>query len=249
MSMFVVLFLISLCSSILGTIAGGSGLISLPAMMVFGIPIQVGIATNKFASGFGAFSSVIDLLKNGDLHWRGISKLFIWALLGGITGAIITTSLSESIMQWIAMGLLVLSLIISLNNKSWMQRVQADKREIITNKKSWVPYFIAAYDGGFGPGASTFGIIHFLHRNLSYIQSVQFTRVIIFGSCLGSFIIFYLTGFVRWEIAIPMACGAILGSFIGLRLVHKIPLQVARWLLLVVLLLLIGQVGWEMYRN
>lgn len=61
---FLLLMMIGMLSAFIGTLAGGGGIITLPAMMLIGIPIQVGIATNKFSSGIASFTSIIYLLKN-----------------------------------------------------------------------------------------------------------------------------------------------------------------------------------------
>ena len=86
-----------------------------------------------------------------------------------------------------------------------------------------------------------------MKKHYSYLQSVQLTRVLIFGSCAGAFIIFYQTGFLQWQYAIAMAIGSIIGSQIGLLVLPKIPFKIAQILLIVIIVLLIIQMGSKLF--
>jgi uncharacterized protein len=245
-TIFFTLLAIGIFSSFVGTLAGGGGLITLPAMMLIGIPIQVGIATNKFSSGIAALTSVSYLLKNKHLTAKMIAINVLIAFLGGICGALITSSLSEKTMNMIALLLLAFALFVTFKNNNWVTTVD---RKPIQNSNSLssriINFFIAVYDGGFGPGSSTFGIIHYMEKGHTYVKSVQLTRVLILGSAIGAFIIFYLTGFVQWQYAIALAIGSTLGSQIGLIALPHIPLKLAKSLLITIILLLIGEMVYK----
>ncbi len=240
--LFFTLIGIGIVSSFIGTLAGGGGLITLPAMMLVGIPIQIGIATNKFSSGVAALTSVSYLLKNKHLSGKTIVMNVCIALAGGVSGALITSSMTERTMNIIALVLLIFALIVTLKNKQWVSSVKETDKDTSSIISNIIPFFIAAYDGGFGPGSSTFGILYYMHRKNTYTKAVQLTRVLILGSCLGAFIVFYQTGFVQWHYAIAMAIGSAVGSQIGLLALPKVPLKLAKYLLITIIFLLIGQV-------
>lgn len=236
------IFFIGIVSSFVGTLAGGGGLITLPAMMLTGIPIQTSIATNKFSSGIAAFSSGFYLIHHKHLKIRTIIKDVLVAFIGGIGGAFLTAHVSEQTMNMTAFILLFFALVVTIRNKGWNENIQLEKK-ITYNKiqRLLIPFFIAAYDGGFGPGSSTFGILYYMKQQQTYIKAVQLTRVLIFGSCVGGFIIFYQTGFLEWPFAIAMAFGSIIGSQIGLIILPKVPLKLARSLLISIVCLLMAQ--------
>ncbi|AIE58696.1 sulfite exporter TauE/SafE family protein [Bacillus methanolicus] len=240
-TLFFTLLGLGVVSSFIGTLAGGGGLITLPAMMLIGIPIQIGIATNKFSSGIAALTSVSYLLKNKHLSTKTIIMNVCIAFTGGISGALITSHITEKTMNIIALILLIFALIITFKNKQWISSVEGKAKDT-TIASNAIPFFIAAYDGGFGPGSSTFGIIHYMNQNNTYMKAVQLTRVLIFGSCCGAFIVFYHTGFVQWHYAIAMAFGSAIGSQIGLIALPRVPLKLAKSLLITIIFLLIGQV-------
>jgi uncharacterized protein len=165
-TLFFTLIGIGIVSSFIGTLAGGGGLITLPAMMLVGIPIQIGIATNKFSSGVAALTSVSYLLKNKHLSGKTIVMNVCIALVGGVSGALITSSMTEQSMNIIALVLLIFAFIVTLKNKQWVSSVKETDKDTSSIISNIIPFFIAAYDGGFGPGSSTFGILYYMHRNL-----------------------------------------------------------------------------------
>jgi uncharacterized membrane protein YfcA len=243
MEVFLLLMGLGMISSFIGTLAGGGGIITLPAMMLIGIPIQYGIATNKFSSGIASFTSIIYVLKNKIFTLKSLLPVIFISILGGMVGAIATTSVSEQTMNIAALILLVFALFVTIRNKKWV----AEVKDLKSNQKpsflsKLIPLFIGIYDGGFGPGSATFSIIHFMREQYSYVKSAQLSRVLNFGSCVGAFIIFYQTGYINWNYAIALAIGSALGTQIGLLALPKIPLKIARTLLISIIFMLIGQV-------
>lgn len=232
------LMLIGLGASFIGTLAGGGGLITVPGMMLTGIPIQTSIATNKFSSGIAALSSVFYLIRNKQLSVHFLLITILIAVLGGIGGALVTTNIQEETMNIIAFALLCFALIVTIKNKQWTATIQQDKKQKqqkTTKKRLYIPFLIAAYDGGFESGSATFSILFYLKSNFTYIKAVQMTRVIILGSCTGGFIIYYQNGFINWYYAICMAVGSIIGSQIGLLVLPKVSQKAAKTLLVVII--------------
>ncbi len=244
-ALFFILICLGTLSGFIGTLAGGGGLITLPAMMLIGVPIQMGIATNKFATAFGALTSVSYLFKSKTLEIKTILLNLFLGIFGGVCGALVTTSISEKTMNVIAMILLAFALFVTLRSKKWVSQVEGVS-DSASFKSNIILFFIGLYDGGFGPGSTTFGIIHFMGRNFNYVKAVQLTRVVILGSCVGAFIVFYQTGFVEWHYAIGMAIGSAIGSQLGMAALPHVPLKVAKSLLLTILFLLIGQLVFKM---
>jgi uncharacterized protein len=235
----VILFIIGMVAAFVGTLAGGGGLITIPGMMLAGIPIQTSIATNKFSSGVAALSSVYYLMRNKHLAVKTIFASFLAACMGGMGGALFASQINEKTMNIIAFILLSFSFMITLKNQKWVKKVGGSQNDRL---KGFLPFLIALYDGGFGPGSSIMGILFYLKRGGEYVKAVQLTRVLILGSCTGAFLIYNQTGFIHWSYAIPMALGSTIGSQIGLDLLPKVPLRVANTLMITINGLLIFQI-------
>ncbi|WP_088072319.1 sulfite exporter TauE/SafE family protein [Gottfriedia luciferensis] len=248
MDSLLLLFILGAGAAIVGTLAGGGGLITLPMMIFLGIPIQTGIATNKFASGLGSFSSILYTIKKKDFKASVIIQFILVSILGGGIGAFVTSMLDEHVMNIVALVLLTGSLLLTLASKKWnyetMKEASVEKQSLVDNS---ILTGIGIYDGGFGPGSSTFAILYFLKKGFTYVNSVQLARVLNFGSCLSAFIIFYVTGHFQWKIAVTMAAASIVGNQVGLRFAEFVPMKLARILLISVSVLLIVQVSLKIF--
>lgn len=243
-----ILFVLGVGAAVLGTLAGGGGLITLPMMLFLGIPIQTGIATNKFASGLGSFSSILYTLKKKEFTPRLIFQFVFVSIIGGGCGAFVTSMLSDHVMNIVALILLIGSLWITFASKRWKyESINVEKIHNQTIVDKSIQLGIGVYDGGFGPGSSTFAILYFLRKGFNYVGSVQLARVLNFGSCLAAFIIFFVTGHFQWKIALTMAAASIIGNQLGLRFAEYVPIKIARMLLIAVSVLLIVQVSLKLF--
>lgn len=241
-----IIICIGILGSFIGTLAGGGGLITLPAMLLLGIPIHFSIATNKFSSGIASLSSLIVLLKKKELNMKIMKLYIISSTIGGGFGALVTSILPEKLLNLIAICLLIFAFIVSIQSQKWYNELQANNTNPNHNRSfKVISFFIGMYDGGFGPGSSTFSILYFIKSKNTYVKATQMSRVLNFGSCLGAFIVFYQTGFLQWDYAVALATGSIIGTQVALKIVSKIPLKMAKGLVTTILVLLIVQVAWQ----
>ena len=239
---WVIIFFIGVAGSFVGNLVGGGGVITLPAMLIFNIPVQTGIGTNKFSFAVGTFSNVISIVRSGKIHAKIMLSLFIMGILGGITGGLITSNLNERVLNILVVILLIFALFITILKKPIPDNTQEVGIENETILQKFYSYLIGFYDGGFGPGSSTLAIIMFMHRGTHYVHSVYMARVLIFGSNIGSLLIYSNSGFINWYYAIPLTFGSIVGAQIGFWLLPKIPLHIARTIIMVITVLLIIQI-------
>ncbi|WP_339063466.1 TSUP family transporter [Tepidibacillus marianensis] len=113
----IIIFFIGLVGAFIGTLVGGGGLITLPAMLLFQIPVQTGIGTNKFSSGIAALSNVISIVRNKLIDGKVVAVTVLLGIAGGITGALVTTNIDEQILNGIVIFLLVFALAITILKK------------------------------------------------------------------------------------------------------------------------------------
>ena len=92
---YISLFFIGAIATTIGTLAGGGGLISLPAMLLLGVPIHSAIGANKVSNTVSSFSSFLFLLKHKQISLRESFWVIPVSLVGGISGGFIATMLSE----------------------------------------------------------------------------------------------------------------------------------------------------------
>ena len=84
------LFIISMgfLASFIDAIAGGGGLISLPALSMTGLPIVMVLGTNKLQASIGTSAAVFKYYKSGLIDFRTVSRGLIAGFVGACFGAI-----------------------------------------------------------------------------------------------------------------------------------------------------------------
>jgi len=97
-----------------------------------------------------------------------IIKYIALAIVGGICGSLLAVSLSEQTMNYMACVLLLLASVVTFKNKAWTEVPDSLEHQA---PHFWQPFIIAMYDGGFGPGSSTFSILHYLRSHHTYIKA------------------------------------------------------------------------------
>lgn len=89
---FWLLFVIGIGSSIIGSMFGAAGLVTIPAMLIVGIPIHLSIAANKFATGLSAFTNVMTFYRRKSLDLKMTAKQIITGIAGGVCDAFLSHS-------------------------------------------------------------------------------------------------------------------------------------------------------------
>lgn len=236
------LFLIGLSGSFIGALAGGGGLITLPAMMLVGIPVQFGIGANKFSFFCASLANTIQILKEKRLPKKILFSGTILGAAGGVTGGLVTANVEEKILNIVVFFLLSFALVMTAVKKPVEQEEENCPPKESTLKQKILTFLIGVYDGGFGPGSATLGIMMFMYRGYQYIHSVHLTRMLVMGSCTGAMIVFWRSGFINWNYVIPLTMGSIIGAQAGFQLLPKISQKTAKTLLMIITILLIVQI-------
>lgn len=235
-----ILFGIGGIASLVGALFGAAGLVTLPAMLLIGIPIHMSVAVNKFATGLSAFTNVATFFIKKELSFKRTIDIIVVAFCGGILGAYAATLLSENTMNIVACLLLIIALITVLLSKKYIHHSMNNEKEKTINRV--IPFMISMYDGGFGPGSASMSITYYLKKQFSYYRAVEFSRVVIFSSCFGAFLWYLFQGMMDWAIAMPIAIGSIVGSHVGIKLIPKIQMKWIQIALPLIFIFLIAQV-------
>ncbi|WP_019413327.1 sulfite exporter TauE/SafE family protein [Paenisporosarcina sp. TG20] len=236
---YIWLFFIGLIANVLGILAGGGGLISLPAMLVMGIPVHSAIGANKVSNTFSSLLSFIVIYKYKEVTVKEAIILIPLCLGGGIAGGLLASLLTESTMTILAVVLLSFALLSSFLGSSDFE----GNRPLVVNKKSGASLFgIGLYDGIFGPGSGTLMMYLLSHLGISYIRAVGLVRIAIFSSCFGASITYIATGKIMWAVTIALLIGSVSGAQIGVHLARKLKVEYVKPLLRIVTVVLLIQI-------
>lgn len=198
-------------------IAGGGGMITVPALLAAGLPPVAALGTNKMQSVVGTFMAVLTYWRRGFVDLRSlippIAATFAGSLLGAMTVSAVDTSLLSVAVPVALIGIALYFLFAP-------KLSDADS----TARLSFGPFVpvmgfaIGFYDGIFGPGTGSFFTIGFvLLFGLGLTRATGSTKALNFTSNLAALAIFIPQGHVVWPVAIAMAIGQVVGGYVGAR--------------------------------
>jgi len=228
-------------AAFIDSIAGGGGLISLPAYIFAGLPIHTAYGTNKLPASMGLLTAMTNYLRGGYVDFSAAIPGASGALIGSIIGTKLALSLSPRALQICLMVILPVVAFFILSGRGTENRIL--KTPPSFRLKLILSFFIGlvfgCYDGFFGPGAGMFMTIALTSLvRIDLIKSAGTARVINFSSNFTSMITWFINGKILFPIAIPCIVCSISGAYLGSRMAMKFGKKIIRTVLVIVALLL-----------
>ena len=202
------------------SIAGGGGIISVPAYMIVGLPTHIALGTNKFAATMGSLTSSINFIRSGNCNFKLLKIVAPFTLIGSILGVKTVLLIDESFLQPLVLILILAIVIYTFFSKSLGEE---DNFNGFTKKNLFLSillgFSLGFYDGFFGPGTGTFLVFGFINiLGLNFLKASANARVLNFVSNISALVTFALSGNINYLIGIPVCILMILGAKIGTRL-------------------------------
>jgi uncharacterized membrane protein YfcA len=225
-------------------IAGGGGLVTVPALLAAGLPPQLALGTNKGQSVFGSGVSLLRFARAGLVDGARARIAFPCGLAGSLAGAAALTMLSPRLLKPIVLGLLVFAgLVVGLRRGPPRVEARVPAR-LVGLATAAIALVIGAYDGFFGPGTGTFLIVAFASLLGDSLQRASGeAKVVNFASNLAAVALFSARGTILWQVALPMAAAQAAGGFLGAHLAIRRGDVLVRRVVLVVVLALVAKLG------
>ena len=221
---------------VVDAIAGGGGLITLPAYMIAGLPAHAAIATNKMASTMGTSVSVFRYAKTGYIPWAFALFCAVFALAGSSIGARLSLLIPESILNTVMLFLLPLTAVLVLKGRILDTERAPRPGKTVYLLGAMLSFFIGMYDGFYGPGTGTFLLILLtavVHLRLHEANGIA--KVINLSSNAASLAVYLFSGNVLVPLGLAAGCCSILGNWIGSALFISRGVRIAKPVMLGVL--------------
>lgn len=215
------LFLAALFAGFVDAVAGGGGLIAVPALLWAGLPPQLVLGTNKMQSSFGTLLTVRRYLQAKLVVWEDVRLAagitFASAVAGALSVAQISNSFLKQLVPWLLLAVAVYALI-------------TPRFGLVQGRARWsAPVFavvvgtlLGFYDGFFGPGAGSFWTMACLSLlGLELTRATAYTKVVNLASNVGSLLVFVILDCVRYDVALVMIAGQLIGARLGSGLVIR----------------------------
>ncbi len=232
------------------SIAGGGGLISLPAYLLAGLPAHYAIGTNKTAMSIGTFTAASKYLRAGQIDLRVGALSAIGSFLGASIGSSRAMLIPASVLKMIMLGVLPAVAIFLLVKKDFganAEEVFRPSARRLTVTALFIGFAVGCYDGLVGPGAGTFFILAFTgFLGFDLIKSSGCAKVANLASNVASMIVFVINGKVLFSLAAPAAVFAAAGGFTGAHLAIRGGSKYVRYVIFVVIALLFVKLAAEL---
>ncbi len=229
------------------SIAGGGGLISLPAYLLAGLPAHLASGTNKMSAVFGTALATGKYAREGRIRWKAALPAAAAALPGAWLGAQLQLLIPERAVQaFMLVAIPVVALTILLRRNA-MEQPRAGREA-----KVWlcalIGLVIGAYDGFFGPGTGTFLMLAFtFFGGMDLVTAGGSAKLVNLASNLAAMASFASSASALPALALPAALCSMAGNYLGSRLAVQKGARVIRPMFFVVLALLMGTVAYRFF--
>ncbi len=213
-----ILLLAGFIAGFIDAIVGGGGLISVPALMITGMPIALVLGTNKLQSSIGTSIAVLNYHRNGLFRFATVYKGLIMGFFGAWLGVVLVDQISNDFMKIIALILMILVFGFNLFN-SEIGVLRGKRRLNESLFFSLFGFILGFYDGFFGPGTGNFwliSIVFFLGYN--FLEASGYVKVLNLKSNLIALATFLYYHKVNFTLGFIMAIGQIFGNYMGVKL-------------------------------
>lgn len=242
----IVLFCVALFAGFVDSIAGGGGMITIPALLLAGIPPHQTLGVNKLQSCFGSFSATLHFYRHGYLSLREnlipISCIFLCATFGTFLISVLNTAFLAKCIPF----LLILFAFYFL----FSPKISEEQRAVRYGRA--VLYFILGgigfYDGFFGPGTGSFLMLALISvGGYGLKHALAHAKLFNFTSNIASMLVFTLSAQIMWKLGIVMGIGQFIGANIGSKLALRYGIKIIRPLVVAVSLLICAKLLYNQY--
>lgn len=199
-------------------IAGGGGLISLPAYIFTGLPVINCIATNKMSSAMGTSIATAKYAKGGFIPWKLALFCVPCAFGGSAIGANIALAISNDVFKIIMLVVLPLTALYVITKKDLTSNEKQHSFRTMLLISMLIAFVIGIYDGFYGPGTGTFLILLLTAIGRMKIEEANgLTKSINFSTNISALVIYIINGEVVLPLGIIAGCFNIAGNYLGAR--------------------------------
>lgn len=224
-------------------IAGGGGLISLPAYLLAGLPPHVALGTNKTSSTMGTSLAVWRYARRGFIPWNMLPLCLVCSFAGSQLGARMTLWLSEATVEKVMLIVLPLTALYLLLRKDFARDPKPLNKGVALALAAVVALVVGVYDGFYGPGTGTFLVIGLNGlAHLPVLQASGLAKALNLTSNIAALSVFVLGGVSLLPLGVTAGLFSIFGNWLGTKVFFSKGTAIARPIILAVLALFFAKI-------
>ena len=209
------LFAVASVAGFVDSIAGGGGLISMPALLAAGLsPVQA-LATNKLQGAAGTLSASVYFISKGAVNLREIRLAMVMTFIGSMMGTLLVQRIDAGVLDQ-AIPFLLIGIVLYFLFSPQPKSDQSRQLLSLPVFSYTVAVLIGFYDGFFGPGTGSFFTMAFASLlGYSITSATAHTKVLNCTSNLASLLFFIIGGHAVWTVGLVMILGQVIGARLG----------------------------------
>lgn len=229
--LFALLCAAAFVAGFIDSIAGGGGLVTIPALLLAGLPPATALGTNKLQGLFGSGSATLAYARKGHVNLREQGWAALLSGIGAVLGAVLATYIPGDVLRVLLPVLLVAIALYFLLRRGMGDEDRHARLKPAVFTATLVPA-IGLYDGLFGPGTGSFFMLAFVSlAGYGMLKATAHTKLLNFASNVGGFGAFALLGAINWPLGLAMGVAQFLGAQTGSHLAMKNGSRIIRPLL------------------
>lgn len=245
MDSWLFLAVVGFITGTIDAIAGGGGLISVPAYMLVLGPGAEAIATNKVSAFCSTLTALFIYHRKGFVDSKTRKGFLASVFVGAILGALFSRQLGENFYKVMMLILVPMILVVLFYRDLWTERARTRQSDAAL---AVLGFGCGLYDGIAGPGGGTLMFLAlFVLGGLPVTTSIGTAKLANVFSSASSLATYAWMGEVRWLTAVPVTATIVVGALIGAHYATKNAVFYARLALAVVSLLFLGRLVREFY--
>lgn len=218
------MFIIAIFASAFGTLIGGSSIITIPALILLGLPPHTAIGTDRFGIIGVGMAGWYKFHNKGLINYRVGLIVAIPVLFGTFIGSNLVLQISESVLKHV----IVVTNILLVTFLMFNRKVGVEKRQTAIQQKEYVvgaslSFLVGIYGGFYGAMAGTFSIyILIAWFRLTFIQSAATQKIGSIFMTVTAATVFAFNDAVDYSLGLAMLTGCLVGSYIGAHYAERI---------------------------
>lgn len=223
-------------AGIINTLAGGGSNLTLPALMVMGMPADIANATNRVGVLLQGLVGVRGFHKAGKVDASDFVPVMIPTLTGGIIGAYIASYAPEYVLKPLLLtAMLSMTIIMIIKPSVISPPAGTTPFKVKQRPSAWIALFVTGIYGGFVQAGVGFLLITALAGTLRYdlVRTNALKMVCTIGFTSVALVVFIWNDQVLWVPGLILACGTMAGSFVAVKFAINADPKHLKWFLLV----------------
>lgn len=205
-------------AGVVDSLAGGGGLITLPAYMAAGLPAPLLLGTNKLGSAIGTVGSCVNYQRRHKLDLRGLLPAFALAMAGSVLGARLGARLNAHDLRVLLLVLLPALTVFILARPGFGSEDVSHRHEssALVKRAALIAAPVGAYDGFFGPPTGTFFAL-LLVRVCGYdiVTATARAKFLNLSTNVAALATFLWLGRVDYKVGLAMGAASLCGHWTG----------------------------------